>query len=189
MVDYGLHAPLEPPILHTVSETSPPTITFTQIHSYTACVSQQTDEELDYEIQLLHQHFPNAGITMLHGHFCQMGENVPCEWICQALNQISPANHSFHCPCLRRRRYQVPGPNYLWHHDGQHGMLHVFCSISHYLYWDHVGLIQWKIVVHAFVDGHDHMITAMHASNNNRAITVLDLFLDGVHLYGLPSWV
>src|SRR5260370_42527348 len=74
--------PLEPPILHTVSETSPPTITFTQIHSYTACVSQWTDEELDYEIQLLHQHFPNAGITMFHGHFCQLGENVHCEWIC-----------------------------------------------------------------------------------------------------------
>ena len=68
-------------------------------------------------------------------------------------------------------------------------MFHVFCSISHYLYWDHVGLIRWKIVVHAFVDGHSRMITAMHASNNNRAITVLDLFLDGVCFYGLPSWV
>jgi len=44
-------------------------------------------------------------------------------------------------------------------------------------------------VVHAFVDGHSHMITAMHASNNNRTITVLDLFLDGVCLYGLPSRV
>ena len=113
MVDYGLCAPLEPPILHTVSETSPPTITFTQIHLYTACVSQWTDEELDYEIQLLHQHFPNAGITMLHGHFRQMGENVPHEQIHQALNWISPANCPFCHPCLRRRRYQVPGPNYL----------------------------------------------------------------------------
>jgi hypothetical protein len=95
MVDYSLRAPLEPPILQTVSETNPPTITFTQIHSYTAHVLQWTDEELDYEIQLLHHHFPNAGITMLHGHFCQMGENVPHEQIHQALNQISPASHPF----------------------------------------------------------------------------------------------
>ena len=33
------------------------------------------------------------------------------------------------------------------------------------------------------------MITAMQAHNNNRADTVLDLFLNGVHLYGLPSRV
>ncbi|KAF8327244.1 uncharacterized protein EI90DRAFT_2863899, partial [Cantharellus anzutake] len=96
--------------------------------------SQWTDEELDHEIQLIHEHFPNAGITMLHGHFRHRGENVPCEHINQALHRISPANHSFRRTRLRHRRYKVPGPNYLWHHDGQHG--------------------KWKIVVHGFVDGY-----------------------------------
>ena len=44
-------------------------------------------------------------------------------------------------------------------------------------------------MVHAFVDGHSRMITSMRASNNNRARTVLDVFLDGVCLYGLPLQV
>ena len=126
MVEYGLWALLECPILWTVSDTDPPTITFTQIHSYTAHVSQWTDEELEHEIQLICQPFLNAGITMLHGHFHQMGENVPRECICQALNRMLPANWPFHQPPLIHRRYQVPGPNYLWHHDGQHGKSHTF---------------------------------------------------------------
>jgi hypothetical protein len=68
---------MEVPILRTTSLENPGTVTYTQIHSYTTCVSQWTDEELDHEIQLLFQHFPNAGVTMLHGHFRQRGENVP----------------------------------------------------------------------------------------------------------------
>jgi hypothetical protein len=88
-------------ILQTVSSENPGAVTYTQTHSYTACVSEWTDEELEYEIQLLHQHFPNDGVTMLHGHFHQRGENVPQEQIHQALNRIAPANHPFPHPHLR----------------------------------------------------------------------------------------
>ncbi len=52
-----------------------------------------------------------------------------------------------------------------------------------------IGLICWKIVLHGFIDGYSRLITTMRASNNNHAETVLDVFLDGVQSYGLPSHV
>ncbi|KAJ7172911.1 hypothetical protein C8R43DRAFT_821115, partial [Mycena crocata] len=36
---------------------------------------------------------------------------------------------------IRRRRYKVPRPNYLWHCDGHHK------------------LIWWGVVIHGFIDG------------------------------------
>jgi hypothetical protein len=64
MIEYGIHSPMEAPILRTVSAEHPGVIIYSQIRSYTAPVSQWTDEELDYEIQLLSQHFPNSGIRV-----------------------------------------------------------------------------------------------------------------------------
>ena len=49
-----------------------------------------------------------------------------------------------------------------------------------------LGLVRWKIVFHGFIDGYSRLITALQASNNNRAQTVLDLFLAAVHQYGVP---
>ena len=45
-------------------------------------------------------------------------------------------------------------------------------------------------MIHAFVDGYSRFVTAIRASNNNRADTVLCLFHDeAVAKYGLPSRV
>jgi len=51
------------------------------------------------------------------------------------------------------------------------------------------GLIRWKIVVHAFIDGYSRFITGIRAHNNNWAETVLQLFQDLVKEHGLPSRV
>lgn len=42
----------------------------------------------------------------------------------------------------------------------------------------------WRLVVHGAVDGHFRIPVYIHCSNNNRAATVLNLFLEE---YGLPS--
>ena len=42
-------------------------------------------------------------------------------------------------------------------------------------------------MIHAFADGHSRYILGMKASNNNRAETVLELFLELVRKYGVPS--
>ncbi|KAF8184260.1 hypothetical protein K438DRAFT_1594782, partial [Mycena galopus ATCC 62051] len=38
-------------------------------------------------------------------------------------------------------------------------------------------LIRWRIVIHGFIDGYSRLITGLRASDNNRADTVLDIFL------------
>ena len=72
---------------------------------------------------------------------------------------------------LKRRQYSVPMPFSLWHLDGNHK------------------LIRWRIVVHGGIDGYSRLPIFIKASNNNRADTVLQCFLNAVEKYGLPSRV
>ena len=52
-----------------------------------------------------------------------------------------------------------------------------------------LGLIQWGIVLHGFIDGYSRLIAALRANDNNLAITVLGLFLHAAYTYGVPSRV
>jgi len=56
---------------------------------------------------------------------------------------------------ISRRKYQVAGPNALWHIDGNHK------------------LIRWKFVIHGGIDGFSRMVTFFHCSNNNKSQIVL----------------
>ncbi|XP_028516339.1 uncharacterized protein LOC114575527 [Exaiptasia diaphana] len=47
----------------------------------------------------------------------------------------------------------------------------------------------WKIVIHGGIDGFSRIPVYLHASNNNKASTVLELFTKAVSEYGLPSRV
>ncbi|KIK78391.1 hypothetical protein PAXRUDRAFT_95342, partial [Paxillus rubicundulus Ve08.2h10] len=50
-------------------------------------------------------------------------------------------------------------------------------------------LIHWRIIFHAFIDGFSCFITGVRASNNNRAETVLNLFLEIIEEHDTPSQV
>jgi hypothetical protein len=52
-----------------------------------------------------------------------------------------------------------------------------------------IGLIRWKIIVHMFIDGKTRLIVGAQASDNNRSVTVLGLFLSAIGAYGRPSRV
>jgi hypothetical protein len=49
------------------------------------------------------------------------------------------------------------------------------------------GLIRWGIVIHGFIDGYSRLITGLQASNNNKAVTVLDVFMAACLVFGVPS--
>lgn len=51
------------------------------------------------------------------------------------------------------------------------------------------GLIRWKIVIHAFIDGYSRLVLGIRAGTNNRASTVLALFEDITASFGVPSRV
>ena len=72
---------------------------------------------------------------------------------------------------LRRRTYNVKGPNHLWHIDTNHK------------------LVRWYFITTGVVDGFSRLPVVMECTDNNRAETVLDCFLQGVRSYGLPSRV
>ncbi|KAF7325542.1 hypothetical protein MKEN_00403600 [Mycena kentingensis (nom. inval.)] len=137
--------------------------------SYTAPVSTMSDDELDAIILALRSHYRRAGLRMLGGMLRVLGHRVPQERVRQSLLRVDPVRRIFERIRIRRRDYRVLGPNSLWHHDGQHG------------------LIRWGIVIHGFIDGYSRLITGLRASNNNRAQTVLELFLDAARTYGVPS--
>ncbi|KAJ3507999.1 hypothetical protein NMY22_g16756 [Coprinellus aureogranulatus] len=80
-----------------------------------------------------------------------------------------PTTNTFNRQRIPRRKYNVKGYNSLIHHDGQHGM------------------IRYKIVVHGFIDGFSRFILGIKASNNNRAQTVYDLFLDFIRIMLVTS--
>jgi hypothetical protein len=84
--------------------------------------SPLSDDQLDHLILQLRGHYTRAGITMLHGMLRRLlGYHISREAIRQSLLRIDPVRRVFERIRIRRRTYSVPGPNSLWHHDGQHG--------------------------------------------------------------------
>lgn len=47
-------------------------------------------------------------------------------------------------------------------------------------------LVRWRLVFHGCVDGFSRTIIYLRCLSNNRASSVLSLFLEGVHNFGLP---
>lgn len=100
--------------------------------SFTGPVSTLNDDQLDDLIIRLRSHFRRAGISMLDGMLRRIGHRVPRDRIGASLTRIDPVQRVFQRIRIRRRIYSVPGPNSLWHHDGQHGAS--FCILLCIMY-------------------------------------------------------
>ncbi|KAJ8094099.1 hypothetical protein PM082_023307 [Marasmius tenuissimus] len=129
------------------------------------------DDTLDLALLDFKSRYPKAGIKTLQGMLRVKGHIVQNERIRQSLIRIDPIHRVFERVTIKRRKYKVPGPNALWHHDGHHA------------------LIRWGIIVHGFIDGYSRLITGLRAANNNCASTVLLLFLLAATIYGVPLWL
>ncbi len=106
---------------------------------------------------------------------------------------------------LSRRQYSVPGPNSLWHIDGNHKLIRsVILADKHASFYRCIKNCftiklcffvcsqlpdRWRFVVHGGVDGFSRFVVYLTVAGNNRASTVLQSFIAAVEQYGLPSRV
>lgn len=72
---------------------------------------------------------------------------------------------------IRRRVYGSPFPHHCWHIDGNHR------------------LIRWGLVVHCAIDGFSRACTFIKCSNNNRAHTVFQHFINACEEFCVPMRV
>jgi len=130
------------------------------------------NDDLDTLVLSILANFPNSGIRTMKGFL--KAENVSVTWerVRTTLWRVDPngvMNRSVRRRIIKRRKYNVAGPLALWHIDGHHK------------------LIRWGFVVHGEIDGFSRKIMFLACSVNNKANTVLDLFLQAKSKYGLPS--
>jgi hypothetical protein len=132
-----------------------------------------SDQNLDDLVQHTISQHPFVGQSFVWGVLRSQGYCVTRERVREALRRCDPVGTASRwCHTITPRRpYSVPGPNSLWHIDGNHK------------------LIRWRIVCHGGIDGFSRMIVYLKCSNNNRSQTVFDLFAHAVERFGLPSRV
>lgn len=131
-----------------------------------------TDSQLDALVKDFVSNFPTAGQKSLAGHLSGLGYRIQRFRIRESMYRVDPWGVDQRSrQLLHRRKYRVPGPNSLWHIDGNHK------------------LVRWRIVIHGGIDGFSRIPVYLAASTNNRAETVFQRFLEAVTTYGLPSRV
>lgn len=102
-----------------------------------------SNAELDKIVRNFRRAKPGSGLGYLIGHLrrCGSGLRIQRRRVLgsikrvDGLGQVLRRNRG-----IRRRRYNVPRPNALWHVDGHHK------------------LILWGIVIHGFVDGYSRTV-------------------------------
>jgi hypothetical protein len=145
------------------------------------------DDQLDLVIRNILDNFPNHGRRLIDGHLKSTGLHVSRKRVEDSYLRVHGPPAGLGHRRIVRRVYKVAGPNALWHHDGQHGKSSLF-DCKHYMSLTLLipGLIRWKLVAHAFIDGCSRRLKRARMHNNNRANTVLALFLQAVARYGVP---
>ena len=120
MLEFGLSEP-GPPV-YTEQEQNDGSVECVYSRGSCSNLSQATDKELDAILISIYEQFPSFGKKMIDGYLMALGERVPRRRIEESyLRVIGPPTNEFSNRHIERRVYSVPGPNVLWHHDGQHG--------------------------------------------------------------------
>ena len=108
-----------------------------QINGLAKRFSDITDTDIDILVRHYKLGRPNAGLRFVLASFKSHGLNIQRERIRMSLQRIDPLGRIIrHQAAIRRRVYEAPRSNYVWHIDGHHK------------------LIRWGIVIHGMIDGH-----------------------------------
>jgi hypothetical protein len=96
-----------------------------------------SDEELDTLLDDYHQENPTGGRAYVIGRLRANSLRIQRHRIIDSMNRVDRLGQGMRQEVgkKKRRHYQVPRPNSLWHIDGHHK------------------LIAWGIVIHGVVDG------------------------------------
>ncbi|KAL2092694.1 hypothetical protein ACEWY4_012492 [Coilia grayii] len=130
------------------------------------------DEYLNALIVDILQQTPNSGEVYIQAGLRCRGIRIQRWRVRQSLYNIDPIGRSLRGRhAIRRRTYDVRNPNQLWHFDSNHK------------------LVRWRMVLHGCIDGYSRTIIYLQCLDNNRAASVLSLFVAGVESFGLPSRV
>ena len=131
--------------------------------------SELSESDVQHEVHVIKQDHPNAGEAMVQGHLQSKGIHVQRDKVRKAIHAVDPEGvEQRKRKPIKRRIYQSPFPNYVWHIDGNHKM------------------IRWRLVVHHGIDGFSRMVVFAKCSSNNRATTVHEIFLQAIEKYGRP---
>ena len=134
--------------------------------------SSISESDLDNTLKVIKISHPSSGEVMMQGHLLYRGIKVPRAKLRSAIHRVDHVNTiSRQTSVIRRRVYSTPCPHAVWHVDGNHKM------------------IRWRMIIHAGVDGFSRLITFIRCANNNLASTMLEAFLQGVSVYGIPQAV
>ncbi|XP_052088233.1 uncharacterized protein LOC127734689 [Mytilus californianus] len=131
-----------------------------------------SDTDLDNHVRRITQFNRSLGQRMVQGILKTEGIVLQRRRVAESLIRVDEAGVAIRwCRTIRRRSYQVSGPNALWHVDGNHK------------------LIRWGMVIHGGIDGYSRMLTFLNLALDNKASTTFQPFANACQEFGVPSRV
>lgn len=107
-----------------------------------------TDEDLDGIIREYKQLRPTPGLSYIIGYLRSHDLYIQRWRVAASHQRVSPLAADVNgADAIQRRTYWVKRPNSLWHCDGHHK------------------LIKYGFVIHAFIDGHDRVVSKIPFKN------------------------
>lgn len=113
-------------------------------HSY----SRITDDELDHLIEEILVQSPNTGYRMMSGYLLSRGHRVQQQRIREGMIRADPEGvirRTLNLSVISRRQYSVPGPQALWHVDGNHKLIMLPISVA--VRKNHLGMLYVHILI------------------------------------------
>jgi hypothetical protein len=134
--------------------------------------SEISNEGLDNLIRSIRLQQPHSGQQILMGTLRSLGIRIHRERLRESLHRVDTFNVlNRWTQMIPRRKYNVAGPNSLWHIDTHHK------------------LIRWKLIIHGGIDGYSRLNIYLKCNNNNKSETALSYFCEATEKFGIPSRV